>query len=205
MADVIDRKYIGSVAEIKTMTNSILCVGRISDVRGDEFLTIDSKADDFPIVDYNTVVKISVKNSKLGCVFLIGSVYSSESDMLTMQDITVISDTEKREYFRVKYISDAPYYNKDTAEVIGQLKFVDISLGGFMCRVENELSVDENYAVELEISQKRYFLEFGVVREKEYKEGKHVYGCAFVNMNSNTLYMKIQNAHQRKEKMHGEE
>lgn len=184
MADVVDKKYIGSVAEIKTMTNTILCIGRISKIKDDDSIVIDSKSEEFPIIDYNTIVKISVRNSKLGSVFLMGRVYSSEEDMLVLQEITVISDNEKRDYFRVKYLEQASYYDKETAEFIDKLNFVDISLGGFMCRTTKQLKKYGNYAIELKIGEERYFLEFTVIREREYKEGKHVYGCAFVNMNS---------------------
>ena len=186
MADIIDRKYIGSIAEIKTMTNTIICIGRIGEIHSDESMVIDSKSDDFPILDYNTIVKISVKNSKLGSIFLMGSVYASEYDMLTLQEITMIADTEKRNYFRVKHILEAKYYDKESGDPIDSFQLIDISLGGFMCRSAKELSEDQYYALELNIGLKRSFLEFKIVRKMDFKNGKYTYGCEFLNMNSKT-------------------
>lgn len=186
MDNCIDIKYRGSISEIKSMTNTLLCIGHIDAIEGDEFIKFTSKNEDFPIIDYNTVVKISVMNTKLGCLFLMGSVYVSEPDTLSIRDITVLADTERRNFFRVKLTDDAVVFNRDSGQEMANVIFVDLSLSGFMCRTETELSREINYALEIKIKQRKYLLEFAIVREKEPNNGYFIYGCEFRNMDTKT-------------------
>lgn len=186
MDNCIDIKYQGSISEIKSMTNTLLCIGYIDTIEGDEFIKFVSKNDDFPRIDYNTVVKISVMNTKLGCLFLMGTVYLSEENSLSIKDITVLSDVERRNFFRVKLTDYTTIYNRDNGEKLADGIFVDLSLSGFMVRTETELTKDRNYAIAITIKDIIYMFEFVVIREKEPNNGYFIYGCEFRNVDSKT-------------------
>lgn len=186
MDNYIDIKYQGSISEIKSMTNTLLCIGYIDTIEGDDFIKFTSKNSDFPRIDYNTVVKISVMNTKLGCLFLMGTVYISEEDSLSIKDVTVLSDTERRNFFRVKLTDDTVIFNRDSGNKVADGIFVDLSLSGFMIRTETELSREKNYALAIKIKEIIHMFEFAVVREKAPNNGYFVYGCEFRNVDTKT-------------------
>lgn len=97
---VIPSEYVSSICEIKTMNNNLVATGMVTEIT-EEYIEISIKSGVMTKIRYGSEVKINVFNSRLGFRVLVGSVYTSSRDFVTIMDIASILDYERRHFFRV--------------------------------------------------------------------------------------------------------
>lgn len=187
----LNENYIGSVCEMSNTANELVCIGKISGLptMENEFnLSVKSTVDSFPVLAHRTVLKIHIRNAKLDSVFLTGRLEICKADLMRFDDLQLMSQSEKRDTFRVTYKEKMSFYNKGEYVPAGVLAFRDISLGGFMCCSMEQLSFNKLYTVELPLSEGFYLFTFQVVRNLPIDERNvHTYGCQFIDVGEKQL------------------
>lgn len=100
---------LGCICELKTMENQFLGMGRISAFHStDNSVEIVSyDGGDMPSMRYATKVKVDVFGSKRSFLGLEGFVYISHDSLLKLYDVSIIGDSERRGFFRIKISSFA--------------------------------------------------------------------------------------------------
>lgn len=126
----IDPAYLSSTCEIKSMDNSTLLRGALSDIT-DESITITQDNDTMLILHYNQKVKVNIHNNKMGFLSIIGTVYTSTRESVKLIELDELSHFEKRDYFRVKVSLDG-LVSKPSKSDSEEVRIENISLNGVL-------------------------------------------------------------------------
>ncbi len=187
----INEKYIGSVCEMSSLSNELVCIGKLSALPSpdNEFkLSVASSMDSFPVLAHHTPLKVHIRSAKYDSIFLLGKVSVCKSNIMTFSEIECVAQTEKRDAFRVSYSQKSAFYLKGDRKPAGILAFADISLGGFLCRSREKLSTGKLYNVELPMREGTYLFTFRVVRNLlSDRQDVFTYGCQFVDIGEKQL------------------
>lgn len=191
MADLVfPKEYEGSVCEIKTMENALIATGRIKDI-APKFIKIVNKNKDLQIVDYGTLIKINVFNTKLGFRVLVGNVYTSTKGEISIVSIVSLVDHERRNFFRVDMNLEAKALfrrnekERRPAEVDVRIK--DMSLSGIRFATTHQFEPDTLVIVEVVLTKRRpSSLQCRIIRQIGEQDGEtHQYGCELIYDDSN--------------------
>lgn len=187
----LDERYIGSSCELSNMSNEVVGIGKLEGLPNpdNEFtLSITSKTNRFPVLAYHTILKIHVRNTTFNSVFLLGKVEICKADLISLSDIQLIAHDEKRDAFRVRFRKKTAFYKKGERRPAGILLFLDISMGGFMCKSKEKLDAAKRYLVEVPMEDGTYLFQFSVVRTLPAEQDDvYVYGCQFKNIGEKQL------------------
>ena len=101
MADMpIGNEYAQSVCEIKSMDNALVAIGRIKRVT-EEYIRIYNGKNELRVLNFGEELKINIFNTKLGFKVVVGKVYTSTEGELSVADVSILTDRERRNFFRV--------------------------------------------------------------------------------------------------------
>lgn len=186
----ITKEYEGSVCEIKSMENALIATGRIKEI-APKYIKIGNKNRDLQIVDYGTLIKVNVFNTKLGFRVLVGNVYTSKKGEMSLVSVVSLVDHERRNFFRVDMDLDAKaVYNKtpeDRVPTEVSVKIKDMSLSGIRFESSVNFEIDTLVLVEVSLTKLRTnSLQCRVVRQIEVGANeKPQYGCELIYDESN--------------------
>lgn len=197
----LPQEYLASLCEIKTMTNELLAVGQIIKI-DHKALEIAAKEDKMPLLQFRSVVKIAVHNSKSGSQILAGIVFLSTENFTRIEDVKPLNDFERRGAFRVNVDTpgrlypvlddaeqdklDAELAQMDDAEAASildamalEIKVLDISLTGV--RIQPNVPLLKNSRYVLEFSPISVPMRFNVIVQRELKSrnDEQQFGCLF--------------------------
>lgn len=191
--------YKGSLCELKTESNYFLGSGFVSKVT-DEYIEVQSKQGDMPILQANLRVKIYLYNEEAGNIVVMGTVYLSTSDFARIIDVRTLSEYEKRSFYRVEILKEAMVFllHKDPEKdqdgntiwrVVDSFAAMifDISLGGAQIRTSR--LIPENSYLRFGLDINGTIVEYNCVvrRRRELKKGIFQYGCEFYECPSRDL------------------
>lgn len=177
--------YINSLCEVKSMSNHLIARGKITDIDADS-LKITDKAGYMDIVRYNTEVKVSIFNSKIGFKVLVGRVLTSNESDIKITNLISLAESERRNFFRVDVSSPTKMYIANSFEEAKKTEpeiiiVNDISLSGMRIETGKELFENQLVWIELNIKNKTYYWECSIMRKVFYEEvGVYHYGCQFI-------------------------
>lgn len=186
----ITKEYEGSVCEIKSMENALIATGRIKEV-APKYIKIGNKNRDLQIVDYGTLIKINVFNTKLGFRVLVGNVYTSKKGEMSIVSVVSLVDHERRNFFRVDMDLEAKaVFNKTPSDRVPSevsVRIKDMSLSGLRFESTKQFALDTLVLVEVSLTRQRMSsLQCRVVRRIEVGDTeKPQYGCELIYDDSN--------------------
>ncbi|MDD2568564.1 MAG: PilZ domain-containing protein [Clostridia bacterium] len=183
---LLTEQYVLSPCEIKTMENVPLTCGYLKKVTEDS-VEIVNPADKLPIIHCNTPVKINIFNSQLKFKILIGIVYLSTPDILSLVELQNVADYEKRNFFRVKVdMSSQAYLIQDDGKKKPSLEFFSIfvknlSLSGLLFKSEKRLPEGSCIMVNLNLYGVHVSFLSKIIRARYLDpESDNEYGCIFI-------------------------
>ena len=177
-------EYEGSVCEIKTMHNELVATGTIS-IISQKYIIMTSKHKDFPLVDYGSLIKVNVFNTRQGFRVMVGNVYTSTSAELSIVSIVSLVDHERRNFFRVDL--ELPANMKARAEDKSEQEYTitikDMSLSGLRFQTKDRFAEGTPIKVELNLSRRKLFeLDYRIVRLISEDIHHNIqYGCELVS------------------------
>lgn len=187
----ITKEYEGSICEIKSMDNALIATARLKEV-APKYIKIGSKNKDLQIVDYGTLIKINVFNTKLGFRVLVGNVYTSKKGEMSIVSVVSLVDHERRNFFRVDMALEAKaVFNRrpdDRVPTEVKVEIKDMSLSGL--RFQSKSAFEPNTLVLIEVSLTKgrtSSLQCRVVRRIDdgSDNDKQQYGCELIYDDSN--------------------
>lgn len=136
----IEKEYAESVCEIKSMENILLAIGKIKEVT-DKYIKIYNSKKELRIMDFGEAVKINIFNTKLGFKVIVGNIYTSTKGELSLMNVSILTNKERRNFFRVDMNVDAKViYRKRGPSKEADIKVLDMSLSGLRFKSDHEFS-----------------------------------------------------------------
>lgn len=180
----IPKEYTDSTVELKSMGNSPILLGYISEVTNDG-IRIARKEDRLPLIHCNSTVKVNVYNNRWGFRVLIGKVYLSTPEFIRLSDVQNASDYEKRGFYRVPVNMEAQAQavtdsrRNDPAPPF-KVRVHDLSLSGLFFVSDQTLHVGDKLNITLTFYEKEFQFLCTVRRSRPVEMGTaDGYGCSF--------------------------
>ena len=187
----IAKEYEGSVCEIKTMENTLIAIGNIKEIT-EKYIKIINKKKELKVVDYGTLIKVTIFNTKIGFRVIVGNVYTSTRGEVSIVSIVNLTTKERRNFFRVDMDIPAKAYNSFSTKSV-DVRVLDMSLSGLRFSASDEFGIGSMVSDEVNLNNKNKTLTLPgkIVRIiNTDNEGEFQYGCEFVsskNDNSDAL------------------
>lgn len=179
----LEERYKDSICEIKSMQNDLLSTGRIYSIGEDTIELIHPDEDKMPLLPYNTPVKISIFNARLGFKMLAGVVYISTDVFLRVSDVRMLQDFERRGFFRMNVKIPTRVYPivEDNGEEVQPMEVTleNISLSGVQISSEKTFALGDRFAMEIQLFKKKMMFHARVCRLAREDGRRQFYGCAF--------------------------
>ena len=190
----LSEELIGALCEIRKKDNSLVAVGRIQDIT-DSYIEVSNNREDLPPIVYNTELKLQVYTTNNDFMFFEGVSYLSDFEMLRITNIIQISNTERRNFFRIDVKETAKaisFDEKDKSNIVDNKYvslsevFVDnISLSGIHISTAHNWNKGDLMLIELPQINNRRFL-YSIIN-KRFNEDTSLYGygCELLNDRAN--------------------
>ena len=184
---VISKEYVNSVCEIKSMSNILVAVGRIMEVT-EKYIRISSGKNELRVLNFHEEIKVNIFNATLGFKVIVGEVFTSTPGELAISDVSMLTDRERRNFFRVDMQLDASVLYKRRGPIHElPAKVLDMSLSGLRFSADHEFLVDDVVSIALDLKttktarSKPCTLPCRIVRIIENTDhGEFQYGCEFM-------------------------
>ncbi|MBE6844111.1 MAG: PilZ domain-containing protein [Ruminococcus sp.] len=189
----IEQDYAESVCEIKTMDNLLMAIGKVKEVT-DKYVKLYSKKKELRIMNFGEALKVNIFNTKLGFKVIVGNVYTSTRGELSMINISVLTDKERRNFFRVDMDLDAKViYRKRGPSKEADVKVLDMSLSGLRFKSELEFAQGSIVSLVLKLTPngrgigKEFTFPCEIVRIiPNEDENMFQYGCRYTGDNADS-------------------
>lgn len=179
---VVPDEYVGSVCELKSMSNELIATGVVGEI-SEDYVRFDARANPIPLQRYGTMLKANIFNSRAGFRVLVGKVYATSTRFLKLIEVTSLLDYERRNFFRIE--ADQPAWiarkEEDTEEWQDAVRVTirDISLGGVLIEwPDGEVKTGAEIFLRLKLGRFNQVVACTVCREEE-RAGVSCYGCEF--------------------------
>lgn len=183
----IAEEYESSLTEVKSMENDLLATGYIHRITSD-YIELVNPDEQMYLIPYDTRVKLSIFNSKLGFQILAGKVYLSTAKLLRIVEISSLGGYEKRTYFRLNvnmpammcpFSEQAEEGDSEAQPEPISITVENISLGGLSFRSDKYLQVGDKVIVDLELPTGPMSFHCEIRRANMRSDAPHSYGCRF--------------------------
>jgi|UPI000570363D PilZ domain. len=183
----LSEQYQHSPCEIKTLTNELLTTGILSEIRKD-FVKIQNSFDILPILHCNMPVKINIYNESLGFKVLIGKVFLSTSEMMTITDLQSLAEFERRSFFRLKvniptqaYLLQEDSSPEEEETKLFDVTVTDLSLSGVFITTREYLDIGQSFVVTLKLYDMEVTFCCQAQRTNPVDYALNGYGCSFLD------------------------
>lgn len=206
----VPQEYIGSLCEIKSLSNDLLAVGRIIKIDQSALELAANENERMPLLQYRMPVKLFVYNSKEGTRILVGIIYLSTENFVRAEEVKPLQDFERRGAFRVNtnvggrlsvLLSDEEQARFDAAlaaaspeeaermldESAVEVKVLDISLTGVRLQSAVALNPGARYYIEFTLLDSPMSLCLRVQRLIKMPNGDTQYGCTFFDFSERQM------------------
>ena len=189
MADMpITNEYAQSVCEIKSMENMLVAIGRIKRVT-DEYIKIYNGKNELRVLNFGEELKINIFNTKLGFKVVVGKVYTSTEGELTVADVSMLTDRERRNFFRVDMELEAKVIYRDRGPSHElDVTVLDMSLSGLRFKADHEfkegtiVSIEVDLRIDKKSRSKIETFPCKIVRAiEDERKNELQYGCEFTH------------------------
>ena len=189
----LEKEYAESVCEIKTMDNLMMAIGKVKEVT-DKYVKLYSKKKELRIMDFGEVLKVNIFNTRLGFKVIVGNVYTSTKSELSMINVSILTNKERRNFFRVDMNLDAKViYRKRGPSKEADVKVLDMSLSGLRFKSDLEFSENAIVSIVLKLTPngrgigKEYTFPCKIVRIiPNEDENMFQYGCMYTGDNEDS-------------------
>lgn len=187
----LPKEYKGSLCEIRSLQNALIALGIIKEISG-SIITISNKDEEFLPMSTNYEIKLNVINTKHGFVSFKAKVYTSARTEITISNITLITDNERRQNFRVDLnMRVMVHFEKN---LIGkrfgdaEILIKDMSITGIRFDSVEKFSRDTIISFEMDIGRKNpVFLEYKIIRYIGETRYASSFGCRIEGKPNNAL------------------
>ncbi|MGN0612703.1 MAG: PilZ domain-containing protein [Porcipelethomonas sp.] len=182
----ISKEYTESVCEIKTMDNVLMAIGKIKDVT-EKYVKIYSRKKELRVMNFGEILKINIFNTEMGFKVIVGNVYTSTKGELSIMNVSVLTDRERRNFFRVDMELDARVIFRNRGPSMEEdIKVLDMSLSGLRFKSQREFAPGSIVSIVLQLTPnsggrgKEHTFPCKIVRVIDNKnERDYQYGCEF--------------------------
>ncbi|TQI65474.1 PilZ domain-containing protein [Clostridium sp. KNHs216] len=183
----LSEQYQHSPCEIKTLTNELLATGILSEIRKDS-VKIQNSFDILPTLHCNMPVKINIYNESLGFKVLIGKVFLSTSEMMTITDLQSLAEFERRSFFRLKVsiptraflLQEDSSPEEEETKLFG-VTVTDLSLSGVFITTREYLDIGQSFIMTLDLYDMEVTFCCQVQRTEPVNYALNGYGCSFLD------------------------
>lgn len=187
---------LGSLCEIKTNNNDLLVVAileSIDETDNTRFNFVKADKDEkLPLLALDTPVKIITYSGNDGFMLLLGNVFVSSEELLSLVNVRSAQGYERRKYFRLNTsttgIAVMQTENED-ADKPFVVQLIDISLGGVSVSTVRMLKQNDVFLMTFNLMGTK--LEFSCQVRREITDKRHPkdykYGCEFINYSNRQL------------------
>lgn len=181
-------EYLGSQCEVKTLQNDLLAVGVLKKAEDEKLYIGAAKGEVMPTLPYRQKVKLVAFNSELGSTIVTGNVYLSNPEFVCVNDVEMLVDYEKRNFFRVNVSMHTAidFHDAETGKFITvPADIKDLSLSGISFSCNAAFQVGDHLEILLCLLEARRMYYKCIIRrimEHPKEEGISVYGCSFERM-----------------------
>ncbi len=198
----LPQEYVGSMTEVKSMSNDLLAVGRIIKIDKEALEIMANEDDRMPLLQYRTPVKLFAHHPHRPTRILVGVVYLSTENFSRMEEVKALQDFERRGAFRVNtnvmghitaLLTPEEQAAFDEAMAMAlpararelqaqhefDVKVLDISLTGIRFFSAQDLSMGKRFYIEFSLLKTNMSFYLQVQRRIEVPKGGFQYGCIF--------------------------
>ncbi|MEG0979185.1 MAG: PilZ domain-containing protein [Oscillospiraceae bacterium] len=170
------------VCEILAMNGEIIATGRISEITEKQVKIVNSIGN-MAVLEGNMLIKVLVHNQVNDGETFVALVYSSNADELIITNVEVLSNFEKREYFRVGMKLDTKCYIDEGSGELDEMnsfkvKVRDLSLRGAFIVTNAILEDNQRLFLVLPLAETEIF-KCTLKRKVNYYNKSVGYGCCF--------------------------
>ncbi|MEG0692383.1 MAG: PilZ domain-containing protein [Oscillospiraceae bacterium] len=203
---ILSKEYLYTTCHIHAPNNMMIGFGKISAV-ADDHIIISNTAEGFPILRFLSYVKITLLNSVAGYKVILASVSESNSSSIRLGNLNLLTDDEKRGYFRVHVSTPAKIFLSTSSHEVEKqhsssqtdltdpipsidVTIKDMSLGGTLVESDTFLQLGQKVVIEIITSKKSEYLLMMVKRRNrdEFDEtAPYQYGCTFIEKSNKKL------------------
>ncbi len=204
---LLSKEYLNTTCHIHAPNNMMIGIGKINVIK-DNYIIVTNTSEGFPPLRFLSYVKVTLNNPIAGYKVILASVSDSESTALRLGNLNLLTDDEKRGYFRVHTtIPTKIFLSNSSLEVEKQnvasqtnsadnsIPFIDVtikdmSLGGVMIESDAFLQLGQKLVVEIIVRNKPEFLLLSVKRRNRDESDENSlfqYGCNFIEKSNKKL------------------
>lgn len=180
---IINPEYRGSICEIRSYRNELMAVGIVSEV-GEDYIKVAPKSGRLRLFDVAMDLKVSIINTRIGLMVVIGSSLTSTPTELKVVDLAAVVDHERRTNFRVDADIQATV-SKDRDFIRTQTVVIkDISLCGLLIMTSGLFDLADYSWIKIDVDGIPMIMEFRMIRTFEEKGAiTKKYGCQMIAAN----------------------
>lgn len=181
---ILDLKYRNSLCELISEANDLLNYARIAEI-GPNWLTLKPSREGLvlSVLYFNTPVKVNVYNTSLGFRVLSGVVGLSSAKELKVIETTILADSDRRQFFRMRIHCPARLEIARDQEPL-EVSLEDISLSGLQFSSTEAFTPQSHYRITFDLEGYRLTLRCQVRRilSKDEETGIFGYGCNITDL-----------------------
>lgn len=198
----LPQEYIGSLCEIKSMSNDLLAVGRVIKIDREALEISGEDGERMPLLQYRTPVKLFVHHTRQPIRIQVGVVYLSTENFARIEEVKPLQDFERRGAFRVNtnviarltaLMDEAEQDSFDAALAAAspeqaedmlarcelEVRVMDISLTGIRLHADQVLTQGARFYIEFSLLDTSMSFCIRVQRLIKMPSGDTQYGCIF--------------------------
>ncbi len=177
----LSQQNLYKICKILTTDGDIIATGRISKIE-ENSVKISNKAGEMPVLDSNTIIKFLVHKDEEDDEVFVALVNSSTEHSVSLKNIELLTNIEKRECFRVSVSMATKCYPDNGSGGLDEskafkVKVRDLSLRGTLIITGEDLEENDKIYIVLPLSKTEIF-KLTVKRKITYLDSVG-YGCEF--------------------------
>lgn len=178
---ILSEQNLSRACEVLAVNGDIIATGRITEIV-DKNVKVTNSVGNLPVFEGNTLVKLLIHNQENEGETFVALVYESTNESLTLTNFELLSNFEKREYFRLSMKIDTKCYIDDGTGELSEMKSFkvkvkDLSLRGAFVVTNAILEENQKIYLVLPLSETEIY-KCTVMRRVEYYKSVG-YGCSF--------------------------
>lgn len=183
---MLDKSYLNTVCELKTLENELLTKGKIIKV-DDTFIEISNDFGVDSIIRYEKNVKVNIHHPVNGLCVIEGVLYLPTMQFFRVIDFKTLSMKDQRNFFRVSTHLNAKcgILTKSGGVLrTHECSIHDISLGGVFIKSESIFALNQTITLSFMIDNHKIDVQGTVVRLKPIGYPQIGFGIMFDNLSS---------------------
>lgn len=189
---LLPKEYLGSLCEIRSLSNNLMALARICNIRPRILEMVGYIDGQIPIMAYQMPVKIYTHNLRAGTCILGGIVYLSSSEMVRVENVELIQDHDRRGAVRVNAHVQALLYQVHPDNLDNQynnlytpcidVEIMDISLSGLQITSHVLIGIGQKYYIDFTLLKRPLHFFIIVQRLVDGCGHKNICGCSFCDV-----------------------